>query len=190
MTAPARPSAGRASEIGPAQIARERKCRGEDGAAIVRISFDDFTLPFGVEQIGESRRGILGLDQIGVVANWAERGECRRVHAIRTDLFGRQVLGRVLRQERRKQALAPPTDKMSSVRATHDVHFMDADVSFFADALEHALRPRSLHANLDSGILGFERLTQPFRYWNVHRRVERERTLLAGGLDHVRTQRG
>src|SRR5262249_47807947 len=160
---------------GPTQIARERKCRGEDGATIVRISFDDFALPSGVEQIGESRRRLLGLDQIGVVANWAERGEYRRVHAIGTDLFGRQVLGRVLRQERRKQVLAPPTDEMSGVRATHDVHFMDTDLFFFADALEHSLRPRSLHANLDSGILGFKRLAQPFRYWNVHRRVERDR---------------
>src|SRR5262249_33241212 len=94
------------------------KRRGKDGSAVVRISFDDFALPCGVEQIGESRRRILGLDQIGVVANWTERGECRRVHAIRTDLFGRQVPGRVLRQERRKQALAPPSDKMSGVR-TH-----------------------------------------------------------------------
>ncbi len=98
--------------------------------------------------------------------------------------------GRVLRQERRQQALAAPTDKMSGVRAAHDVHFMDADLFFFADALEHALRPRSLHANLDFGILGFERLAQPFREWKFHRRVERERTLLAGGLDHGRTQRG
>src|SRR5262249_1152617 len=86
--------------------------------------------------------------------------------------------------------LAPPSDKMSGVRATHDVHFMDTDLFFFADALEHPLRPRSLHANLNSGILGFERLAQPFRYWNVHRRVERGRPLLAGGLDHGRTQRG
>jgi hypothetical protein len=85
---------------------------------------------------------------------------------------------------------APPTDKMSGVRAAHDVHFMDANLFFFSDALEHALRPRSLHANLDSGILGFERLAQPFREWNFHRRVERERTLLVGGLDHGRTQRG
>src|SRR5262249_59595377 len=101
---------------------------------------------------------ILGLDQIGVVANWAERSERGRVHAIRTDLFGRQVLGRILRQETRKQVLAPPTDKMSGIRAAHDVHFMDADLFFFADALEHALRPRSLQANLNSGILVFERL--------------------------------
>src|SRR5438128_5743091 len=79
---------------------------------------------------------------------------------------------------------------MSGVRAAHDVHFMDTDLFFFADALEHALRPRPLHANLDSGILGFERLAQPFREWNFHRRVERERTLLAGGLDHGRADRG
>src|SRR6476646_7430849 len=88
-----------------------------------------------------------------------------------------------------KVALAPPTDKMSGVRAAHDVHFMDTDFFFFSDALEHALRPRSLHANLDSGILGFERLAQPFREWNFHPRVERVRTLLVGGLDHGRTQR-
>src|SRR5215475_11865176 len=88
-----------------------------------------------------------------------------------------------------KQALAPPTDKMPGVRTAHDVHFMDADLFFFADALEHALRPRSLHANFDSGILGFERLAQPFREWKFHRRLERERTLLAGGLDHGRTRR-
>ena len=79
---------------------------------------------------------------------------------------------------------------MSGVRATHDVHFMDADLFFFVDALEHALRTRSPHANLDSGILGFERLPQSFRDRNFHRRVERERTLLAGGLDQGRTQRG
>src|SRR5262245_38772970 len=79
---------------------------------------------------------------------------------------------------------------MSGVRAAHDIHFMDADLFFFADALEHALRPRSLHANVNSGILGFERLAQPFRDWKLHRRVERERTLLAGGLDQGRTQRG
>src|SRR5262245_28189731 len=120
---------GEPLEIGPAQLARERKRRGKDGAAVVRISFDDFALPCGVEQIGESRRGILGLDQIGVVANWAERGECRRVHAIRADLFERQVLSRVLRQERRQQGLAPPTDKIVGVRAAHNVHFMDADLS-------------------------------------------------------------
>src|SRR5262249_33933455 len=83
---------GEPLEIRPAQIPRERKCRGEDGAAIVRISFDDFALPSGIEQIGESRRRLLGLDQISVVANWAERGECRRVHAVRIDLFRRQVL--------------------------------------------------------------------------------------------------
>src|SRR3984893_5895029 len=96
---------GEPLEIGPAQIARKRKCCGKDGAAIVRISLDDFALPSEVEQIGKTRRCILGLDQVGVVADGAERGECRRVHAIRTDLFGRQVPGRVLRQERRKPTL-------------------------------------------------------------------------------------
>src|SRR5262245_49334966 len=98
----------------------------------------------------------------------------------------RQVLSRVLQQERRKQVLAPPTDKMSSVRAAHNLHFMDADLFFFADTLEHALRPRALQANLDSGILSFECLAQPFRDWNCHRRVTRERALLAGSLDHGR----
>jgi hypothetical protein len=66
---------GEPLEIGPAQLPRERKCRSEDGPAIVRISFDDFALPSRIEQIGESRRRVLGLDQIGVVTNWAERGE-------------------------------------------------------------------------------------------------------------------
>src|SRR5262249_45572624 len=33
-------------------------------------------------------------------------------------------------------------------------------------------------------------LAKPFREWKFNRRVERERTLLAGGLDHGRTQRG
>src|SRR5262249_9819144 len=103
---------------------------------------------------------------------------------------GRQVLSRVLRQERRKQALAPPTDKMSGVRTAHDVHFMDADLFFFADALEHALRPRSFHANLNSGILSFERLAEVFCDRNRHSSVERDHALLPGGLDHGRTQRG
>src|SRR5262249_62089992 len=94
---------GEPLEIGPAQLARERKRRGKDGAAVVRISFDDFALPCGVEQIGESRRGIVGLDPIGGVANWAERGECRRVHGIGADLFWRGVLSGVLRQETRQQ---------------------------------------------------------------------------------------
>src|SRR5262245_29476778 len=89
-----------------------------------------------------------------------------------------------------KQALAPPTDKMPGVRTAHDVHFMDADLFFFADALEHALRPRSLHANLNSGILGFERLAELFRDRNRHSGVERDHALLPGGLDHGRTQRG
>src|SRR5262245_35666504 len=44
--------------------------------------------------------------------------------------------------------------------------------------------------NLNFRILGFECLAQPFREWKFHRRVERERTLLVGGLDHERTQRG
>src|SRR3984893_18935557 len=78
----------------------------------------------------------------------------------------------------------PPTHKMSGVRAAHDIDFMDTDLFFFADALEHAFRTRSLHADLNSGILGFERLAQPFRDWNFHARVEREGAFLPGGLDH------
>src|SRR5262249_29565201 len=66
---------------------------------------------------------------------------------------------------KRKQALAPPTDKMSGVRATHDVHFMDADLFFFADALEHALRPRSLH----SGLRKLHRATHAGRHAHARR---------------------
>jgi hypothetical protein len=52
---------------------------------------------------------------------------------------------------------------MCCVCAADNIDFMDPDLLFFADALEHALRSRSLHADGNTGILGFERLAEAFR---------------------------
>src|SRR5271154_4175689 len=73
---------------------------------------------------------------------------------------------------------------MSRVRAADDIDFIDANVLLFADALEHALRSRSLNPDVNTGILGFERLPEAFRERNLHSGVERDHALLAGGLDH------
>src|SRR5262245_61128315 len=77
-------------------------------------------------------------------------------------------------------------NKMSCVRAADNIDFMDSDFLFFADALEHALRSGSPHADGNIGILGFERLAQSFCDRNRHSGVECDRALLSGGLNHGR----
>jgi hypothetical protein len=81
-------------------------------------------------------------------------------------------------------------DKMCRVCAADDIDFMDPDLLFFADALEHALRSGSLQANGNTGILSFERLAEVFRDWNRHSGIERNHALPPGGLDHGRADRG
>jgi hypothetical protein len=150
------------------------------------VTLDDPAHPPGIEQVGEALRRILRLDQIGVVADGAEQGEHGCVHAIRIDLLGRQVLGYVLWHVRREQAVALPMDKMCCVCAADDIDFVEPDLLFFADALEHALCSGSLHADGDAGVLGLERLAEFFRDRNLHSGVERDHGFLPGGLDHGR----
>ncbi len=81
-------------------------------------------------------------------------------------------------------------DKMCRVRAADDIDFEDPNLLFFADALEHALRSRSPHADGNTGIPGFERLAKVFRGRNLHGGVERDHALLLGGLDHGGADQG
>ena len=56
-------------EIVPAEVARDLEGRGHDGAAVARMRLDDLAGPFRIEQVGEALRRLLGLHQIGVVAD-------------------------------------------------------------------------------------------------------------------------
>jgi hypothetical protein len=78
---------------------------------------------------------------------------------------------------------------MCCVCAADNIDFMDPDLLFFANALEHALRSRSLHADGNTGILGLERLAEVFRDRNRHGGVERDHALLPSGLNHGRADR-
>jgi hypothetical protein len=73
---------------------------------------------------------------------------------------------------------------MSRVSAADDIDSIDVNLLFFTDALEHALRSRSFDLDVNTGILGFERLLEAFRERNLHSGVERDHVFLAGGLNH------
>jgi hypothetical protein len=92
----------------PAEFAHECERRGENRAAIARMRFDDPALPFGIEQIGKAARRVLGLDQISVVPEAAERRAHGRVHAVRVHAVCRIMLRHILGEERRKPAAALP----------------------------------------------------------------------------------
>src|SRR5208282_5234668 len=113
-------------EIRPAEISRSLECRGQNRAAIVRAALDDFALPLGIQQVGETLWCILGPDQIGVVADGAKRGEHGCVHSIGIDLLGREVLCYILRYVGRQQSVALPVYKMPGVGAADDIDFKDA----------------------------------------------------------------
>ena len=100
------------------------------------------------------------------------------------------MLGHVLWHVRHKQAVALPMDKMCRVRAADDIDFINPNFFFFADALEHALRSRSLHADGNTRILGFEYLAEGFCGRNCHSSVERDHAFLPSSLDHGRADRG
>ena len=50
-------------------FAREHESGGQDGAAVARMALDDLAVPFRVEQVGVTFRGILVFDQVCVVTD-------------------------------------------------------------------------------------------------------------------------
>ena len=79
---------------------------------------------------------------------------------------------------------------MCRVCTADDIDFMDPDLLFFADALEHTLCSGSPHADGNTGIFGFERLAEPLRDRDLHRGVEHDHAFLPGCLDHGRADGG
>ena len=63
---------GELLEVVPAEIARHLEGRAHDVAAVARMRLDHLAGPFRIEQVGKALRRILGLHQIGVVADHAQ----------------------------------------------------------------------------------------------------------------------
>ena len=54
-------------QIVPADVAADLEGHRHDRAAIAGMRLDDLAFPFRVEQVGETFRRVLGLDELGVV---------------------------------------------------------------------------------------------------------------------------
>ena len=147
------------------------------------MALDEPASPFGIEQVGEAPRGVLAVDQVGVVTDDAERGAHARVHSVRIEGVGWKVPCGVLRHVRREPAAALPGDEVCRVGAQHDIDRLYATCLFLADALEDALGARPFDPHCNSGIRSLERLGELFGESDVHRRIERDLALPARRLD-------
>jgi len=170
----------------PAEIAAELLCRRHDGAGITGMGLDDLAHPFGIEQVGVALGRILGLHQLGVVSDDRQGHAPRGEHAVGV-LVGRgEIPGDVFGDIGREQTLALPHHQMRGVRTIHDIANINLARILLADALEVALRARSLHAHGDARIFGLERLGDLLGDRQVDRGIPCDLAFLLGGVDEFR----
>jgi hypothetical protein len=81
-------------------------------------------------------------------------------------------------------------DEVCGVRAAHHIDFMQPNLLLLADALEYPLGSRSFYVDGNAGISGFEYLRERLRHRKLHGSVERDCSLLPGGVDQGGTDRG
>src|SRR5438132_981030 len=92
------------------------RLRLNDWNNLAAMGFDDLAFPFGIEQIGEALRRVIGFHQIGVVGDDAEPDAEARELAVYVLVLGGIELCDLLRHVRRQDAVAFPDDEMGSIR--------------------------------------------------------------------------
>ena len=156
---------------------------GHDGAAIAGVRLDDLALPFGIEQIGKTLRGLLRLHQIGVVGDDAEPHAKTRKLAVNVLVLGGIEFRDVLRHIGCQNAIALPDDEMRRIGGIHHIDCVDVAGIFLTDALEHALCAGALDAHLNPGIFRLESLRQFLGNRQIGRGVVDDLTFFLSGLD-------
>src|SRR3954468_3922533 len=154
------------------------------------MRLDDPPFPFGIEQIGEAARRVIGLHQICVVTEPAEGRAHGRVHAVRIGALRRIMPRNILGHERREPVVAFPRDEMRSVGTERDIDRRNAACLFLTDALEDALRTGPFYAHGDARIYRLKRAAELLGEWQVERTIKGELALPARGLDQGRSDRG
>ena len=153
---------------------------------IGRMRLDDLARPFRIEQVGEALRRVLGLHQIGVVAERGEPYARQCESAVRVAMLGREMLRDLLRHIGREPAVALPDDEMRRVRGVDDVGGVDVARHLLRDALEDALGAGAFDPHRDAGIFRLERLGELLGDRQIHRGVEGELAFLLRSLDQRR----
>ena len=172
--------------IFPADVAHHLEGRGQDGAAVAGMRLDDLALPFGIEQVLEARRRVLGLHQPGVVGDRAQRGAEAGIGAVGIAVLGLVMLRDVFRHVGQQEALPFPRQQMRGVGRIGDIDGVDVAGIFLADALEHPLGAGALDPHLDAAEFLLERGGDLFRHRQVDRGVPDHLAFLLRRFDQLR----
>src|SRR3954447_12024330 len=137
-------------QIIPAEIAADLIGHRHDRAAIAGMRLDDLAFPFRVEQIGETFRRVLGLDELRVVLDRRQREPVGRVKPIRIAIVGR-VFRDIGRDVGSEPALFLPGEQRRHIGTFDDVGGADIAAALLRDALHDALAAVSFDLHVDAG---------------------------------------
>ncbi len=134
------------------------------------MRLDDLAFPFRVEQIGETFRRVLGLDELRVVLDRRQREPVGRVKPVRIAMVGR-VFRDIGRHVGSEPALFLPGEQRRHIGTFDDVGGADIAAALLRDALHDALAAVAFDLHVDAGMRRLEGLGDLLRRLQLDRGV-------------------